>query len=952
MTVTALLVSHDGARWLPAVLAGLDNQSTRPDRIAAVDTGSSDASVDLLGAALGEQAVLTAPETTTFGAALELALRQLPAHQDDADPEWLWLLHDDSAPAPDALEHLLSAARANPSADVLGPKLREWPSLRRLLEVGVTISGTGRRETGLERGEYDQGQHDRLRDVLAVNTGGMLVRRDVFEELGGLDPRLPVFGNDIDFGWRAARAGHRTVVAPDAVVFHVEAARRGVRRTPLTTNRFRRAERRATLYTLLVNGSLVALPFQAVRLIFGSVLRALGLLLVRAPGEAWDELVALVQVYLRPDRMASGRAARRRSATVPHKQVRHLLAPPWLPYRHGLDFLTDVGSAVALQAGDVSTRRSRRVEAAETGPVPAEAQNLPADTGLLARLLSSPVAVMFAVLAVLALVTARGALGSGMLSGGALLPAPESAGAWWELYLESWHVFGSGSSAPAGPFLLPLAAVGAVLLGKAWLVVDLIFLLAVPIAAWGGYRFLITVTRARMPSLWGAVAYGLLPVLFGAVNQGRLGTVVAALVLPWLAHSALFLRPAESPDRRWRAAWRTALWLALLSAFVPVAWGLAVGVAVVAAVAVAARTGAWTRPSTWGPLLVPLAVVPVLLLPWSLASFTDGADLATLLFEAGLPVMSLGAASVTGWDLVTGRPGAVGDAPGWLSIGIAVAAVAALLRNDTRRQVLRAWVVLVLALIPAAALAGRVVSLPSGDATLWIGFWVLVVHAAGITAAVIAANGITAMFLGSSFGWRQPVALVVVVTAVLSPLAGLVWWTATGISEPLDRRAVTSVPTYMTDATEAESVNGVLVLRGSGADGLEYTVLRGDGPRLGDETIAPSAAAEESLTEVVTGLATAARAEDVAALSRHGVRFIYAPAPASSDLVGNLDSVSGLTRASAIRPNERAWQLEAEPTDEALNQPSGSIRPWLLGLQAIALVVVAVLAAPTRRVRR
>ena len=45
------------------------------------------------------------------------------------------------------------ALRADPDADILGPKLREWPSLRRLLELGITISGTGRRETGLERGE-------------------------------------------------------------------------------------------------------------------------------------------------------------------------------------------------------------------------------------------------------------------------------------------------------------------------------------------------------------------------------------------------------------------------------------------------------------------------------------------------------------------------------------------------------------------------------------------------------------------------------------------------------------------------------------------------------------------------------------------------------------------------------------------------------------------------------
>ena len=48
MTVTALLVSHDGARWLPAVLAGLTGQTLPVDRVVAVDTTSRDDSVQLV----------------------------------------------------------------------------------------------------------------------------------------------------------------------------------------------------------------------------------------------------------------------------------------------------------------------------------------------------------------------------------------------------------------------------------------------------------------------------------------------------------------------------------------------------------------------------------------------------------------------------------------------------------------------------------------------------------------------------------------------------------------------------------------------------------------------------------------------------------------------------------------------------------------------------------------
>ena len=118
---------------------------------------------------------------------------------------------------------------------------------------------------------------------------------------------------------------------------------------------------------------------------------------------------------------------------------------------------------------------------------------------------------------------------------------------------------------------------------------DVLFLLAVPLAALGAYRFLLRVTSSLPMSLWGAVAYGVLPVVSGSVQQGRLGTVAGTLVLPWLAHSALFLGPAHDQDRRRRAAWRTALWLALLTAFVPTAWLLALVVGVVALAARAPR---------------------------------------------------------------------------------------------------------------------------------------------------------------------------------------------------------------------------------------------------------------------------------------------------------------------------------------------------------------------------
>ena len=941
MTVTVLLVSHDGMRWLPSVLGGLQEQTRKPDRWLAVDTGSTDGSGDLLAEHLGAGAVLDAPAHSSYADAVSAGLERLsPARPDD----WVWLLHDDSRPAPDALERLLDAADVHPSADILGPKLREWPSLRRLVEVGVSISGTGRRETGLERGEYDQGQHDATRDVLAVSTAGMLVRRSVLDRLDGLDRRLPLFGNDIDFGWRAARAGHRTVVVPDAVVFHAEAAHRGVRDAAGTASTVRREERRAALYTLLVNCALLVLPVQLVRLLLGSLVRALGLLLVRAPREAYDELVALATTYARPDRVVAGRVERRRSQTVPARDIRRLLPPVWMPYRHGLDFVSDIAVALVLSAGDASAaRRSARRRAAETGPVPVEAESLPEDTGLVARLLVNPTAWVFSALLLLALVGLRGVVGGGFLSGGALLPAPDSATSWWRLYLESWHDLGVGSPAGPAPFVLPLAAAGSLLLGEAWLLVDLLMLMAVPLAAAGAYRMLRLVTTSRWAALWGAVAYGLLPVLTGAVDQGRIGTVVGALVLPWLVKAAWHLSAGASMDRRWRAAWRTALLLALLTAFVPAAWFLALALAAVVLVrARLARDDRWTGLAGWGPVAVAVGAVPALLLPWLVAALLGGTGATGPFAEAGLPAPEL-LDPVTAWDLLLGRPAEMGAAPGWLSATVVLAAVAALLRRDTRRTVLGCWVVVVL------ALAAALLQVSGG---LWSGFFLLLAHGAAVAAAAVAGSGILDLLTGRSFGWRQPLGLVITGLAVIAPIAGALWWVATGVSGPLDRQPPSAVPAYMTDAASADPASGVLLVDGSTDGGFEYVVHRGDGQRLGDETALPAPEDQAGLTTLVSNLATAPVPEDVTRLARHGIAFVYAPPPVDDTLAGNLDTVSGMTAASTVNPQARAWQVEAEPSRTALPEPGLTLRPLWLGLQGVTLVLALVFAAPTRKVRR
>jgi GT2 family glycosyltransferase len=925
--VTAVIVSHDGEPWIPELLRALEGQRRLPDRLIAVDTGSCDESVKLLEEVLGPEAVVSAPRSLGFGAAVRYGLgraevtqpagRRSRGSESGPDNDWIWLLHDDCAPQPDALAALLDTATERPGVAVIGCKVRGWPRGRHLLSVGVTISGTGRRETGLESRELDQGQHDSRRDVLAVDSCGTLIRRDVWDGLHGFDPALALFRDDVDFGWRAARRGLRVVVEPAAVVFHAEASLRGLRSVDCAPSNPAAADRRSALYTLLVNCRWWAVPLMTLRSIGGTLIRALGFLLGKAPGLAMDEVSGLAGVLTRPDRILAGRAQRRRTIGSDRPVTKGLLAPWWTPYRHGLDAIADVISA-AWQAGS-SAVSGGTATALDTGPVDEESEDLPAEQGVLLRLLTTPVVAALVLTLAVSIEVGRHLLGTGMLQGGALLPAPGGTSHWWGTYFSTWHPVGLGSDTSAPPYVLLLGMFGIVTLGKAWLVIDILFLFAVPLATLTAYALARRWIANRWVRIWAALAYGLLPVLTGATEQGRLGTVVAIVLLPMAARPALRLLAAAGPtDVKWRSALTFGVWLAVLTSFVPAAYLLAAAMAAVG----------WLLRGSRFParyVLLSLIVPPAVLIPWSWT-------LATTPFlwwtEAGLITDSTGGPA-SSLDLVLGRGGGFGNAPGWISAGIAIAAVASLLRRDRRGPVLGFWVVGLGALLLGLAEFHHVVTDPaSGTAAFaWPGFAVSVVAGCAIASVAVAGDGATAPFSRASFGWRQPLAAGVAVVAAAAPVFGFVWWAQSQSVTVLHRSTPLSVPAYIADAQRSPAQPRTLILATDEQSGAPtYQLVRGDGLRTGDDAVAPPVDTYSSLSSTVARLVSGPSSQDVADLAAYGIGYVVIHSPVGTEVAARLDGTSGLTRTGVLDPNSSAWAVTYPAGRALLMRSAGNIQ--------------------------
>jgi GT2 family glycosyltransferase len=938
--VTAVVVSHDGARWLPDALAGLLGQERPVQYVMAADTGSADDSAQLVTDALGADRVLHLARRTGFGQAVEEAARTAPVLTPDELPylkrpsgwdpvtrtwrddaydmpelphgepvQWLWLLHDDCAPEPDALAQLLRIVEnelelGRDDVAVVGPKLRGWYDRRQLLEVGVSIANSGRRWTGLDRREQDQGQHDHVRSVLSVSTAGMLIRRDVFEQLGGFDKRLPLMRDDLDLCWRATAAGHRVLVAPEAVVRHAEAAsreRRTVDCVGRTAASPHKVDKAGAVYTLLVNSRTAALPWVLLRIVLGTLLRTVAYLVGKVPGQAVDEIRGLLGTLLRPERIIAGRR-RRGAPQIDKGELRALFPPPGATVRATVEQVA--GNFTSDSDAEAASGAGRHGGAVESGPGGDDADFLEIEQfARLKRVARKPGPMLFLVLLFVSLVACRELLGGGALAGGALLPAPSDAGDLWSRYLDSWHAVGAGGTPSAPPYLAIVALLASALFGSTGLAVTVLLVCSVPLAGFTAYFASRPLVESRLLRAWAAVVYAFLPAATGALAGGRIGTAVLAVLLPLIARAGMAasgLANASGARGSWRATWAYALLLTITTAFTPIVWPIALilGIAVLAV----RRTDI----TAYGLRFLAGLGVPLLVLaPWSLTLLPFG-----FFQEAGL---RYGPSSASALDLLGASPGGPGTVSGLMLIGVVLAALAALMRSERQFGIWTAW---------AVALVGLVFAVLSNHST-WAGPATLVYGIALLTAAVLGADGARSRVAEQSFGWRQPVAALIAFASLAGPLLVAAGWMIRGADGPLERRDAVQVPAFVAEESGTSDQARTLVLDSDSTARVGYTLVRGSGARLGDGEIAAADGENARLDKVVANLVAGSGADQADQLGKFAVRYVLVHKGAPREVTRVLDATPGLSRLSQ-QDGSALWRVDHEVARATIVSASGS----------------------------
>ena len=918
-----LVVRPDGrtpaAFHLRRTLAALAEQTRPVDALTIVLCGGDDRLIEIVDAS-GAESVVKAPASTGFAAATELASSRL-------DGDAVWLLSQDTAPEPDALNRLAGALELSPSVAFVAPKLVRWDDRSEIVSLGVGMTRFGR-TVGLADDELDQGQHDAREDVLGADVRGILVRRDAWERLRGLDRGLAGADEGLDLGVRARLAGGRVSLVPTALVATASDGVAGLP-APLSPQRQRRADyaaRIAQLHRRLVYAPAATVPLHWLTILPLALWRTITDLARKQPGRIAPEWAAAAVVFVGASRVWRARRRLSRARTVSWAHV----AP------------------LRTSQGELRERLDDEPEVAIGGH---RRSDLRFFSGGGAWLVLGALAASIAAFPAL--------LAWPVLGGGALQPLATTVAQLWDDASYGQRALGLDTIGPADPFAAVIAVLGTLWPLAPSRALVLLWVLALPLSALGGWFAATRVTERSGLRLLGGAVWALAPTLLVALTQGRPTGVILHLLLPWLFYAG------SVAHRSWTGAGATSLLLAAVLATAP-SLGPALVVVWVGALllAIIVRAGRGVARLVW--TLIPSAALALPLVwnalaggnPWSLVADPGvpwagpqvGPDSAgRALLAAGIPTPDL-----AGWATFT-------DGPTWwvplLSVPLALLALAAPL---TQRWAAGTTLLVITALGLGTAFAAVGVSVEfvqSVTVPLWPGTGLSLAWLGALGGALVALDAGLAPRVALLRGVAATLVFAGAVVLALPSLTALSRGTATIANGP-----ASTLPAFVAAEGRENPDVGTIVLTPQADAGVAAQVVWGASETVGGQTTLLSTRVEptpqdDELAEIAVDLVTPSSEDVVSQLADRGIGFILlAPTtPPETDAARTmrLSATTALGQRDTLvvvgdTAKGELWRVVDEVADRPGEEASVvATSRWIAFLQLAAFGVALLLAVPT-----
>jgi len=212
--IVAVVVTWNRSAMLARILRAIDAQTSRPDAVVVVDNASTDDTPAVLAGLATELSVpleVVRLDRNTggaggFHAGLATALAR--------DAELFWLMDDDGQPPPDCLSSLLPHVSRY---DFLGPAVVADHDQQRLC-FPIRLPGSTRVVHDLD--DVERAATGGLLEDVVIPFNGVLVTRDLVTRIGLPREEFFIWGDDVEYLWRAKRSGARVATVVGSRFLH------------------------------------------------------------------------------------------------------------------------------------------------------------------------------------------------------------------------------------------------------------------------------------------------------------------------------------------------------------------------------------------------------------------------------------------------------------------------------------------------------------------------------------------------------------------------------------------------------------------------------------------------------------------------------------------------------------------------------------------------------------
>ena len=228
-SVVSVILNTNRREDTLACLASLSRSSYPNHRALVLDNASTDGSRDAIRSAFPDVEVLELALNLGYAGnnnvGIEAALR--------AGADWVFVLNEDTVIAPDCLSRLIEAAEKDAGIGIVGPMVYHHDEPDVIQSAGGKLSRWWE-SFHLAQNARDEGQFAQPHRVDWISGCGILVRREVIEQVGAIDARYFYFWEETEWCVRAGRAGWRVLHVPGAKLWH-KGVRRDYRPSPTVT---------------------------------------------------------------------------------------------------------------------------------------------------------------------------------------------------------------------------------------------------------------------------------------------------------------------------------------------------------------------------------------------------------------------------------------------------------------------------------------------------------------------------------------------------------------------------------------------------------------------------------------------------------------------------------------------------------------------------------------------